>query len=76
MSAWKDWVGLREAILSFFADVLSPYQTTKFKTRPNWKDSQKTKQMKLKKLNYVSENIVKKGENAGYHHFLLFPQCF
>ena len=23
-----------------------------------------------------SENIVGKGENAGYQHFLLFPQCF
>ena len=22
------------------------------------------------------ENIVGKGENAGYLHFLLFPQCF
>ena len=22
------------------------------------------------------ENIVRKGENAGYHHFLLFLQCF
>ena len=22
------------------------------------------------------ENFVGKGENAGYHHFLLFPQCF
>ena len=22
------------------------------------------------------ENIVGKGENAGYPHFLLFPQCF
>ena len=22
------------------------------------------------------ENIVQKGENAGYHNFLLFPQCF
>ena len=22
------------------------------------------------------ENIVGKGENAGYKHFLLFPQCF
>ena len=21
-------------------------------------------------------NTVKKGENAGYHHFLLFPHCF
>ena len=22
------------------------------------------------------ENIVEKGENAGYQYFLLFPQCF
>ena len=21
-------------------------------------------------------NIVEKGENAGYQHFLVFPQCF
>ena len=24
---------------------------------------------------WKGENIVGKGENAGYHHFLLFPQC-
>ena len=31
------------------------------------------------KMNFVIgnvENIVGKGENAGYQHFLLFPQCF
>ena len=31
------------------------------------------------KLKFVlgrEENIVGKGENAGYQHFLLFPQCF
>ena len=31
------------------------------------------------KLKFVSErveNIVGKGENAGYQHFFLFPQCF
>ena len=31
------------------------------------------------KLEFVlgsMENIVGKGENAGYQHFLLFPQCF
>ena len=22
------------------------------------------------------ENIMRKGENADYHNFLLFPQCF
>ena len=32
-----------------------------------------------KKMNFVLgrvENIVGNGENAGYRHFLLFPQCF
>ena len=24
----------------------------------------------------LCENIMGKGENAGYQHFLLFPQCF
>ena len=31
------------------------------------------------KLEFVLErveNFVEKGENAGYQHFLLFPQCF
>ena len=31
---------------------------------------------KLKVLLGRVENIVGKGENAGYQHFLLFPQCF
>ena len=33
----------------------------------------------VKMMNYVldgEENIVRKGENTGYQHFLLFPQCF
>ena len=32
-----------------------------------------------KKFKFVSErieNILGKGENAGYQHFLLFPKCF
>ena len=31
---------------------------------------------KLKFVLEWVENIVGKGENAGYRHFLLFPQCF
>ena len=31
---------------------------------------------KLKFVVGLLENIVGKGENAGYQHFLLFPQCF
>ena len=30
----------------------------------------------IKPLFESVENIVRKGENAGYQHFLLFPQCF
>ena len=33
----------------------------------------------IKKLKFVQgwvENIVGKGENAGFQHFLLFRQCF
>ena len=32
-----------------------------------------------KKMKFVFvrvENMVGKGENAGYQHFLIFPQCF
>ena len=31
---------------------------------------------KLKFVLERVENIAGKGENAGYQHFLLFPQCF
>ena len=31
---------------------------------------------KLKVVHGPVENIVGKGENAGYQHFLLYPQCF
>ena len=31
---------------------------------------------KMKFLSESVENTVGKGENAGYQHFLLFPQCF
>ena len=31
---------------------------------------------KLKFVLGKVKNIVGKGENAGYQHFLLFPQCF
>ena len=37
------------------------------------------RQNKYEKLKFALgrvENIVRKGENAGYQHFLLFPRCF
>ena len=61
--------------------------STKFNSLPNEKflDWSKLKALadnKIKlaeKLKFVLgrvENIVGKGENAGYQHFLLVPQCF
>ena len=38
-----------------------------------------TKRVVTKEMKFVlgrEENIVRKGENAGNQHFLLFPQCF
>ena len=46
---------------------------TKFKAFADDKLSNK----KIIVLHFIRvENIVAKGENAGYQHFLLFPQCF
>ena len=45
----------------------------------NSKHLQMTKLNVIQKLKFIferSENIVGKGENAGYQHFLLFPPCF
>ena len=33
-------------------------------------------QMLISLFDKIEKNIVGKGENAGYQHFLLFPQCF
>ena len=30
----------------------------------------------VKSVYHKVEKIVERGENAGYQHFLLFPQCF
>ena len=32
--------------------------------------------LKILNLRGESANVVGKGENYGYHHFLLCPQCF
>ena len=63
------------------------YCTYCFNSLPNDKfsDWSKLKAFADDKLNLTEklklelervENIVGKGENAGYQHFLLFPQCF
>ena len=68
--------------LKAFADAkLTPYQNdkyldlewTKFKAFADDKINV-TKKQKL--FFGWAENIVGKGENAAFQHFLLFPQCF
>ena len=55
------------------------------KSLPKWKNSLKLKECADDKIDFAKimipildrqENIVKKGENACYQHFLLFPQRF
>ena len=50
-------------------------QMTNFKTGPH-SDDKLIPIQKLKSVHGGEENIVGKGENAGYQHFLLFPHCF
>ena len=46
-----------------------------FKLKALADDNSYVAQMMISVFDRV-ENIVGKGENAGYQHFLLFPQCF
>ena len=46
---------------------------TKFKAFTN--DKLNVAKMKISLFD-SEDNTVGKGENAGYQHFLLFPQCF
>ena len=73
-------------IFSFSHDVFNPSQN-KFNSLPNDKILQwsKLKALTDDKINvteesklvlFREENIVGKGENAGYQHYLLCPQCF
>ena len=48
------------------------YQTTKFTAFADKFDDAEL----IISVSCREENIVGKGENAGYQHFLLFPQCF
>ena len=59
--------------------ILNSTPMTNLWTGLNSKHLQTKKINVAEKLNFVLgrvENIVGKGENAGYQHFLLFPQCF
>ena len=58
---------------------LSLYQTTKVLEQSKLKAFADDKLKVFKIARFLLdkiENIVGKEENAGYQHFLLFPQCF
>ena len=59
--------------------TLTFYKMTKFSDWSKLKAFAANKINVKEKLKFglgSEENIVGKGENAGYQHFLLFPQCF
>ena len=59
--------------------LLTLYQMTKFLDLSKFKAIADGKSKVAQMLKYAvnrAENIVGKGENAGYQHFLLFQQCF
>ena len=59
--------------------VFNPFLSDKFGTKTKLKvladNKLKVAKMPIFFFDRV-ENHVGKGENAGYQHFLLFPQCF
>ena len=60
--------------------ILTLYQTTKFLDVTKIQHFIADDKLNVAKMTISlfdrAENSVGKGENAGYQHFLLFPQCF
>ena len=66
-------------LLKFQPYCFNPLRNDKFLDGSKLKASADDKLNLTEKLKFVLgrvENIVGKGENAGYQHFLLFPQFF
>ena len=62
-----------------YENQLNAFPNDKFLDWSNLKAFADDKMKVAEKLKFVlggGENIVGKVENAGYQHFLLFPQCF
>ena len=56
--------------------TLKAFGDKKWSTLKAFGDKKMNATEKLKFVLERVENIVGKGENAGYQHFLLFSQCF
>ena len=62
-----------------YCDELTPLPDDKILGLPKLKafaDNKLNITQNVKVIFHSIENIVGKEENAGYQHFLLFPQCF
>ena len=60
-------------------DMLNSFPNNKISDRSKLKAFADDKIDVTENLKFILgrvENIAGKGENAGYQHFLLFPQCF
>ena len=58
---------------------INPFPNDKILDQSKFKALADDKIIVTQKMNFVLgrvENLVGKGENADYQHFLLFPQCF
>ena len=67
-----------EPKIGLWGKGLTPYQATKILDWSIFKGHAEDKINVTQNLNFVLEwieNILYKGEKAGYQHFLLFPKC-
>ena len=70
---------LYTSMFPFYQNIFKSLSNDKILALSKFKAFAGDKISLTKKLKLVLgrvENIVEKRENAGYHHFLLFPQCF
>ena len=64
---------------AFADDIVNPLPDGKILGLPKLKafaDDKLNVSQNIKVVFHMIENMVGKKENAGYQHFLLFPQCF
>ena len=71
--------GMACCLIKIYCYQFNPLPNNKIRVQSSLKacaeDILKVIQMMICVTDWI-ENIVGKGENAGYQHFLLFPECF
>ena len=62
--------------MDFYLNLLPDNKILDWSKLKAFADDQSNVTQNIKVVFHGIENIVGKEENAGYQHFLLFPQCF